>query len=246
VFERFTDRARRVLVLAQEEARRMGDTFIGTEHLLLALIGEHEGVAAKVLQQLGLELGKARVAVEALRGEPSEPDAVSPTPPFTARVRKVLELALREALQLGHSYIGTEHMLLGLVREGEGVGSQVLQNVGLDLGQIRKAVIDYMGGVDPTSSASAAPYARAGGGGTSGAVNRRLAERLGASSVTTVNPMKIYLLRMENRRLRDHVARMKKALMVLADGDTPHALALRKAVDALEVEEEEGPPGIEL
>jgi ATP-dependent Clp protease ATP-binding subunit ClpC len=125
LFERFTDRARRVLVLAQEEARLLNHSFIGTEHILLGLIHEGEGVAAKALESLGISLEAVREKVEETIG----PAGTAPTgsPPFTPRAKKVLELSLREALQLGHNYIGTEHMLLGLVREGEGVAAQVLR-----------------------------------------------------------------------------------------------------------------------
>src|SRR5438552_14296347 len=144
VFERFTDRARRVLVLAQEEARLLNHNFIGTEHILLGLIHEGEGVAAKALEQLGISLEAVREKVEETLG----PAGSSPTgsPPFTPRAKKVLELSLREALQLGHNYIGTEHMLLGLVREGEGVAAQVLVNLGADLSRVRQQVIQLLSG----------------------------------------------------------------------------------------------------
>jgi ATP-dependent Clp protease ATP-binding subunit ClpA len=144
VFERFTDRARRVLVLAQEEARLLNHNFIGTEHILLALIHEGEGLAAKTLDSLGISLGAVREKVQETTG----PVAASTTgsPPFTPRAKKVLELSLREALQLGHNYIGTEHMLLGLVREGEGVGAQVLVSLGADLSRVRQQVIQLLSG----------------------------------------------------------------------------------------------------
>lgn len=125
MFERFTDRARRVVVLAQEEARTLNHNYIGTEHIILALVAEGEGVAAKVLvDDLGLGLEAIRERVLAIIGKGAQ--APSGHIPFTPRAKKILELALREALQLGHSYIGTEHILLGLIREGEGVGAQVL------------------------------------------------------------------------------------------------------------------------
>ena len=144
MFERFTDRARRVLVLAQEEARLLNHSFIGTEHILLGLIHEGEGVAAKALEALGITLEAVREKVEETIGMSGNPPSGSP--PFTPRAKKVLELSLREALQLGHSYIGTEHMLLGLVREGEGVAAQVLISLGGDLAAVRKQVIDMMSG----------------------------------------------------------------------------------------------------
>jgi ATP-dependent Clp protease ATP-binding subunit ClpA len=144
VFERFTDRSRRVLVLAQDEAQLLSHNFIGTEHILLGLIHEGEGVAAKALESLGLSLDAVRAKVQETIG----PVASSSTgsPPFTPRAKRVLELSLREALQLGHNYIGTEHMLLGLVREGEGVATQVLVSLGAELGRVRQAVTDMLSG----------------------------------------------------------------------------------------------------
>jgi hypothetical protein len=139
VFERFTERARRVLVLAQEEARLLDHGFIGTEHLLLGLIQEVEGIAAQALRELDISLKAAREKVAETTGV--QVTSASGSPPFTPRAKKVLELALREALQLGHSYIGTEHLLLGVVREGEGVGAQVLISLGADLSAVRQHVI---------------------------------------------------------------------------------------------------------
>jgi hypothetical protein len=138
MFERFTDRSRRVLVLAQEEARLLNHSFIGTEHLLLGLVHEDEGVAARALSQLGVSLEAVRLRVEEVV---SLAGGATGSPPFTPRAKKVLELALREAIQLGHSYIGTEHLLLGLVREGEGVAAQVLVNLVGDLSRVRQEVI---------------------------------------------------------------------------------------------------------
>jgi ATP-dependent Clp protease ATP-binding subunit ClpC len=153
VFERFTDRARRVLVLAQEEARLLNHSFIGTEHILLGLIHEGEGIAAKALEALGISLEAVRAKVEETIGVPGTGSTGSP--PFTPRAKKVLELSLREALQLGHNYIGTEHMLLGLVREGEGVAAQVLIQLGADLPKVRQQVIQLMNGQQGKESASA-------------------------------------------------------------------------------------------
>jgi len=144
LFERFTDRARRVLVLAQEEARLLNHNFIGTEHILLGLIHEGEGVAAKALESLGISLEAVREKVEETIGPAGT--ATTGSPPFTPRAKKVLELSLREALQLGHNYIGTEHMLLGLVREGEGVAAQVLVSLGADLSRVRQQVIQLLSG----------------------------------------------------------------------------------------------------
>jgi ATP-dependent Clp protease ATP-binding subunit ClpC len=156
MFERFTDRARRVVVLAQEEARMLNHNYIGTEHILLGLIHEGEGVAAKALESLGISLEAVRSQVEEIIGQ----GQAAPTGhiPFTPRAKKVLELSLREALQLGHNYIGTEHILLGLIREGEGVAAQVLQKLGADLNRVRQTVIQllsgYSGGIEgvPTGS----------------------------------------------------------------------------------------------
>src|ERR671931_652874 len=139
MFERFTDRARRVVVLAQEEARMLNHNYIGTEHILLGLIHEGEGVAAKALESLGIALEGVRQQVEEIIGQGQQ--APSGHIPFTPRAKKVLELSLREALQLGHNYIGTEHILLGLIREGEGVAAQVLQKLGADLNRVRQQVI---------------------------------------------------------------------------------------------------------
>ena len=144
MFERFTDRARRVLVLAQEEARLLNHNFIGTEHILLGLIHEGEGVAAKALESLGVTLEAVREKVEETIGPAGS--STTGSPPFTPRAKKVLELSLREALQLGHNYIGTEHMLLGLVREGEGVAAQVLVSLGADLPRVRQQVIQLLSG----------------------------------------------------------------------------------------------------
>lgn len=144
MFERFTDRARRVVVLAQEEARMLNHNYIGTEHILLGLIHEGEGVAAKALESLGISLEAVRSQVEEIIGQGQQ--APSGHIPFTPRAKKVLELSLREALQLGHNYIGTEHILLGLIREGEGVAAQVLMKLGADLSRVRQQVIQLLSG----------------------------------------------------------------------------------------------------
>jgi len=144
MFERFTDRARRVVVLAQEEARMLEHDYIGTEHLLLALIHEGEGVAAKALRALDVDLDTLRREVEALVGRGQQPSKGHI--PFTPRAKKVLELSLRESVQLGHDYIGTEHLLLGIVREGEGPAAQVLQQRGIELNSVRQEVIRLLHG----------------------------------------------------------------------------------------------------
>jgi ATP-dependent Clp protease ATP-binding subunit ClpC len=153
MFERFTDRARRVVVLAQEEARMLNHNYIGTEHILLGLIHEGEGVAAKSLESLGISLEGVRSQVEEIIGQGQQ--APSGHIPFTPRAKKVLELSLREALQLGHNYIGTEHILLGLIREGEGVAAQVLVKLGADLNRVRQQVIQLLSGYQGKEPAEA-------------------------------------------------------------------------------------------
>jgi ATP-dependent Clp protease ATP-binding subunit ClpC len=157
MFERFTDRARRVVVLAQEEARMLNHNYIGTEHILLGLIHEGEGVAAKALESLGISLEAVRSQVEEIIGQGQQ--APSGHIPFTPRAKKVLELSLREALQLGHNYIGTEHILLGLIREGEGVAAQVLVKLGADLNRVRQQVIQLLNGYQSKEPAGAASEA---------------------------------------------------------------------------------------
>jgi ATP-dependent Clp protease ATP-binding subunit ClpC len=160
MFERFTDRARRVVVLAQEEARMLSHNYIGTEHILLGLIHEGEGVAAKALESLGISLEAVRAQVEEIIGQGQQ--APSGHIPFTPRAKKVLELSLREALQLGHNYIGTEHILLGLIREGEGVAAQVLVKLGADLNRVRQQVIQLLSGYQGKEAAPAGGPAEAG------------------------------------------------------------------------------------
>jgi ATP-dependent Clp protease ATP-binding subunit ClpC len=155
MFERFTDRARRVVVLAQEEARMLNHNYIGTEHILLGLAHEGESVAAKALESLGISLETVRREVEEIIGQGQS--APAGHIPFTPRAKKVLELSLREALQLGHSYIGPEHLLLGLVREGEGVAAQVLQKQGADLKRVRQEVIDVLS-ASPRTEVAEVPH----------------------------------------------------------------------------------------
>ena len=144
MFERFTDRARRVVVFAQDEARMLYHNYIGTEHILLGLLHEGEGVAARALESLGISLDAVRQQVEQVigRGQHQSSGHI----PFTPRAKKVLELSLRESLQLGHTYIGTEHILLGLIREGDGVAAQVLVGLGVDLNRAREQVIGLLAG----------------------------------------------------------------------------------------------------
>ena len=162
MFERFTEKAIKVIMLAQEEARRLGHNFVGTEQILLGLIGEGTGVAAKVLKSMGINLKDARIEVEKIIGRGSGFVAVEI--PFTPRAKRVLELSLEEARQLGHNYIGTEHLLLGLIREGEGVAARVLENLGVDLTKVRTQVIRMLGETSDTATATA--------GGRSGGSNK--------------------------------------------------------------------------
>ncbi|MCR4398617.1 MAG: ATP-dependent Clp protease ATP-binding subunit ClpC, partial [Firmicutes bacterium] len=157
MFGRFTERAQRVLVLAQEEARRLGHEYVGTEHLLLGLIREGSGIAARTLQSMGVELGTVQAEVEKVIGKSDAPTSgeISITP----RAKKVLELTAEEARLLGHNYIGTEHLLLGLIREGEGVAAQVLSRLGVDLEKVRAQVLQLLGG--PAQQMGEAPQGRA-------------------------------------------------------------------------------------
>jgi len=161
MFERFTDRARRVVVLAQEEARTLDHDCIGTEHILLGLIREGDGYAARSLESLGISLDAVRQQVQEIIGRGQQ--APSGHIPFTPRAKKVLELSLRESLQLGHNYIGTEHMLLGLLREGDGVAAQVLVRLGADLDRVREQVIQLLHGYQgqDVGSAGSQPGGRA-------------------------------------------------------------------------------------
>jgi ATP-dependent Clp protease ATP-binding subunit ClpC len=167
MFERFTDQARRVVVLAQEEARRLDHNYIGTEHILLGLIREGDGIAAKTLESLEISLDAVRQKVEDIIGHGKK--TPSGHIPFTPRSKKVLELSLRESLELGHNYIGTEHILLGLIREGEGVAAQVLRDLGAQLTEVRERVLDLvresppeMRESPPESSPPSSPPHRAG------------------------------------------------------------------------------------
>ena len=150
MFERFTEKAIKVIMLAQEEARRLGHNFVGTEQVLLGLIGEGTGIAAKTLKSMGVTLKYARVEVEKIIGRGSGFVAVEI--PFTPRAKRVLELSWDEARQLGHNYIGTEHLLLGLIREGEGVAARVLENLGVDLNKVRSNVVKMLGDSKPQAS----------------------------------------------------------------------------------------------
>ncbi len=163
MFERFTEKAIKVIMLAQEEARRLGHNFVGTEQVLLGLIGEGTGVAAKTLKAMGVNLKDARAEVEKIIGRGSGFVAVEI--PFTPRAKRVLELSWDEARQLGHNYIGTEHLLLGLIREGEGVAARVLENLGIDLNKVRSNVIKMLGEAKPQTSSSSSSSSTGSSGG---------------------------------------------------------------------------------
>jgi ATP-dependent Clp protease ATP-binding subunit ClpC len=145
VFERFTDRARETLVMAQEEARLLHHGFIGSEHILLGLLRQEDSVAGEVLASFGVTIEAGRRVVESILGDGSAEIELG-SPPFTPRAKKILELSLRESLQLNHNYIGTEHLLLGLIREGEGVGAQILKELKVDLGEARQRVLQFIAG----------------------------------------------------------------------------------------------------
>src|SRR5690349_21329052 len=193
MFERFTDRARRVVVLAQEEARMLSHNYIGTEHILLGLIHEGEGVAAKALESLDISLEAVRAQVEEIIGQGQQ--APSGHIPFTPRAKKVLELSLREALQLGHTYIGTEHILLGLLHEGEGVAAQVLAELGPGLNEIRQKVLELAPG--PGEGGQEAGFQVARGAGVAERLDQLLG-RLGAIE-SRLTRMDARLARIEGR-----------------------------------------------
>ncbi len=180
MFERFTEKAIKVIMLAQEEARRLGHNFVGTEQILLGLIGEGTGVAAKVLKSMGVSLKDARVEVEKIIGRGSGFVAVEI--PFTPRAKRVLELSLEEARQLGHNYIGTEHLLLGLIREGEGVAARVLENLGVDLSKVRTQVIRMLGETAEVS---------AGGGGGKGSLKTATLDEFGTNLTKLASESKL-------------------------------------------------------
>jgi ATP-dependent Clp protease ATP-binding subunit ClpC len=175
VFERFTDRARRVVVLAQEEARFLNHNYIGTEHILLGLLNEGEGIAAQALESLDIDLASVRDEVVKIIGQGQQ--SPSGHIPFTPRAKKVLELSLREALQLGHNYIGTEHILLGLIREGEGVAAQVLQQLGAELQKVRQTVIQLLSG--PGGSEEQQPKTAGSGGRESSSTGSTVLDQFG-------------------------------------------------------------------
>jgi ATP-dependent Clp protease ATP-binding subunit ClpC len=159
MFERYTDRARRVVVMAQEDARDLGHNYVGTEHILLGLIHEGTGVAARALTALGVSLDESRAQVEAIIGRGDLAHVQNGPIPFTPRTKKVLELAAREAQKLGHSYIGTEHILLGLMLEGDGVGAQVLASAGIEFSAVRHQIRELLRGSQESSLPPGEPQA---------------------------------------------------------------------------------------
>src|SRR5690242_2080775 len=231
MFERFTDRARRVVVLAQEEARMLNHNYIGTEHILLGLIHEGEGVAAKALESLGISLEGVRQQVEEIIGQGQQ--APSGHIPFTPRAKKVLELSLREALQLGHNYIGTEHILLGLIREGEGVAAQVLVKLGADLNRVRQQVIQLLHGYHGKEPAApgAEPEHEEGVRRTAVAQAAMEARIAGSARMFSQAQMDSLMARLEDvgSRLDTVVERLAAIEGHLAGGRRPVARAPRKA-----------------
>jgi ATP-dependent Clp protease ATP-binding subunit ClpC len=187
VFERFTDRARRVVVLAQEEARLLNHNYIGTEHILLGLLNEGEGIAAQALESLDIDLASVREEVVKIIGQGQQ--SPSGHIPFTPRAKKVLELSLREALQLGHNYIGTEHILLGLIREGEGVAAQVLQQLGAELQKVRQTVIQLLSG--PGGSEEQQPQAAGSGGRESSSSGSTVLDQFGQNLTQAARDRKL-------------------------------------------------------
>ena len=187
MFERFTDRARRVVVLAQEEARLLNHNYIGTEHILLGLLNEGEGIAAQALESLDIDLASVRDEVVKIIGQGQQ--SPSGHIPFTPRAKKVLELSLREALQLGHNYIGTEHILLGLIREGEGVAAQVLQQLGAELQKVRQTVIQLLSG--PGGSEEQSPKGAGTGGRESSSSGSTILDQFGRNLTSAASEGKL-------------------------------------------------------
>ncbi len=210
MFERFTDQARRVVVLAQEEARRLDHNYIGTEHILLGLIREGDGIAAKTLESLEISLDAVRQKVEDIIGHGKK--TPSGHIPFTPRSKKVLELSLRESLELRHDYIGTEHVLLGLIREGEGVAARVLRDLGAQLTAVRERVLELMRESPPESSPPSSPIHRAGTLVQLGEILQRLdalANRM-EDVVDRLNAIERHIRRDEDSGSQERAARLRR------------------------------------
>jgi Clp amino terminal domain, pathogenicity island component/UvrB/uvrC motif len=224
MLERFTDRARRVVKLAEEEARMLNHNFIGTEHILLGLIHEGEGAGAKALESLGISLEAVRQQVEEIIGRGQQ--APSEEIPFTRRAKKVLELSLRESLQLGHTYIGTEHILLGLLREGDGVAAQVLFKLGASLNQVRQQVITLVSGYQPQPD-RLLPQASAPATGVQARLDA-LEARLGATDVHLTAVEQRVGLRPDTTDLDEQIGRVRSERHAAADAqEYEQAAALR-------------------
>jgi ATP-dependent Clp protease ATP-binding subunit ClpC len=227
MFERFSDRARRVVVLAQEEARMLEHDYIGTEHLLLGLIHEGEGIGAKSLRALGVDLETVRREVEALIGRGQQPP--SGHIPFTQRAKKSLELALREMVHLGHDYIGTEHLLLGLVREGDGVAAQVLRQRGIELNRVRQEVIRQLHGHEAGTRRRSRRGVPSGEGATLEEISRQL-QALGARLGAIEEKLGIEEspARQRLRRIDAEIARVRRQKeSAIDEQDFERAAALR-------------------
>ncbi len=228
MFERFSDRARRVVVLAQEEARMLQHGYIGTEHLLLGLIHEGEGIAAKSLRALDVDLETVRREVEALIGRGQHPVPGGHIP-FTQRAKKSLELALREMVHLGHDYIGTEHLLLGLVREGDGVAAQVLRQRGVELNRVRQEVIRQLHGHEAGTRRRSRRGAPSGEGATLEEISRQL-QALGArlSAIEEKLGIEESPARQRLRRTDAEIARVRRQKeSAIDEQDFERAAALR-------------------
>jgi ATP-dependent Clp protease ATP-binding subunit ClpC len=225
MFERFTERARRVIVLAQEEARMLNHNSIGTEHILLGLLHEGDGIAARSLEALDISLDAVRVQVEEITGKGTH--APSGHIPFTPRAKRVLELSLREALQLGHEYISTEHILLGLLREGEGVAAQVLVRLGADLNRVRQQVIQLSHGEE----------ARIATGLTSAESIGATASSRPASVASSLNDIQRSL-----RRMNDRIAAIERVLSMTGHAESPQGAESGRTARPEAAAEREPPP----
>jgi ATP-dependent Clp protease ATP-binding subunit ClpC len=229
VYEQFTDRARRAVVQAQEEARMLNHNYIGTEHILLGLIHEGDGVAAQALESLGISLDAVRQQIEVIigRGQQAPAEHI----PFTPRAKKVLELSLREGLQLGHNYIGTEHILLGLIREGDGVAAQVLVKLGADLKRVRQQVIQLLHGHQGRVAMSSGSWP---GGRARAGVPDDAYVRIGALDRRLAVVERLMGLRADLEDLDQQIAKVRRDMKAALDRqDSDAAAALRDKEEQL-------------